>query len=88
MERHKRARRVTRQSEHGHVTPLRGYGCECSRLARLDLHAPKVDRAVEVPLEDGLEEVARAHACAAGREDEVGLLEASFECGDVFVETK
>lgn len=79
VERHERGGGVAREGEDGHAALGRGDRGEGGGLARLDLHAPEVDRPVEVPLDDGLEQVARAHARASGGDDDVGLVESLLE---------
>lgn len=90
MERDERRGRVSREREHGHIASLvrRRDGREGCGLPRLDTHPAEVDGAVEVALDDGLEEVARAHAGPAGREHEVGVREPPAERADVFVEAR
>lgn len=87
MERDERGRGVAGQREDGHGALGRRDRRERRGFTRLDLDAPEMDSPIEVPLDDGLEQVARAHARAARREYEVGPLEPALECSDVLVET-
>ena len=86
MECDERTRGIAWQREHRHVAFLSGDRGERRRLAWLDLDASEVDRAVEVPLDDWFEEVARAHACATSCEHDISFGKAASERGNVLVE--
>ena len=87
VERDEGRRGVARECKHRYVRTGRRDRREGGRLAWLDLDAAEVDRTAEVPLNDGLEQVARAHGRAARREHEVGLLETFLQRCDVRFQT-